>query len=216
MRPTQEAILKYNGGRMAVAAVPGSGKTFTLTMLASQLIANGHINADAGQQILIVTYLNASVDNFKARIGRRLEELGLPAQSGYDVRTLHSLGLEIVRVVNGATGEGNDLIVLDEAQSNRFLVLAIDNWKEMNPELWQAFLPEDSPQTQARWRNTVENTARAFIRMAKNARYHPDAILDKVEDTLPLAGEAADVPGADEEADGSRLLFLYMLAGVYR
>lgn len=216
LRPTQEAILKYNGGRMAVAAVPGSGKTFTLTMLASQLIANGHINVDAGQQILIVTYLNASVDNFKARIGRRLEELGLPAQSGYDVRTLHSLGLEIVRIVNGATGEGNDLIVLDEAQANRFLVLAIDNWKEMNPELWQAFLPEDSPQTQARWRNTVENTARAFIRMAKNARYHPDAILDKVEDTLPLAGESADLPDSDEEGDGSRLLFLYMLAGVYR
>ena len=36
LRPAQEAILAYRSGRMAVSAVPGSGKTFTLSLLAAQ------------------------------------------------------------------------------------------------------------------------------------------------------------------------------------
>jgi DNA helicase-2/ATP-dependent DNA helicase PcrA len=41
LRPAQAEILKYRNGRMAVSAVPGSGKTFTLSMLAAELIAGG-------------------------------------------------------------------------------------------------------------------------------------------------------------------------------
>ncbi len=65
LRPAQEEILKYENGRLAISAVPGSGKTFTLSLLAAQLIGNGRIDPEAGQQILIVTYLNASVDTFR-------------------------------------------------------------------------------------------------------------------------------------------------------
>ena len=97
LRPAQAEILTYENGRLAISAVPGSGKTFTLSLLAAQLIANGSINPDANQQILIVTYLNASVDTFKARIRKRLDEMDLPPV-GFDVRTLHSLALEIVRL----------------------------------------------------------------------------------------------------------------------
>src|SRR5690606_9658241 len=75
LRPAQADILQYDRGRMAVSAVPGSGKTFTLSLLAAQLIAS-KIDPER-QQILIVTYLNASVDTFKARIRKRLNEMGL-------------------------------------------------------------------------------------------------------------------------------------------
>ena len=87
LRPAQEEILAYRAGRMAVSAVPGSGKTFTLSLLAAQLIADGRIDPDNSQQVLIVTFLNASVDAFRARIRRRLLEMGLP-DTGFDVRTL--------------------------------------------------------------------------------------------------------------------------------
>ncbi len=40
-RPHQEQILRYKGGRMAVSAVPGSGKTTTLSALAADLIDRG-------------------------------------------------------------------------------------------------------------------------------------------------------------------------------
>ncbi|MCA9933542.1 MAG: UvrD-helicase domain-containing protein, partial [Anaerolineales bacterium] len=93
LRPAQEAILEYENGRLAISAVPGSGKTFTLSLLAAQLIGDGRIQPDS-QQILIVTYLNASVDTFKARIRKRLTELELSTERGFDVRTLHSLALE--------------------------------------------------------------------------------------------------------------------------
>ena len=37
-RPAQEAILTYTEGTMGIAAVPGSGKTWTLSQLSAQLI----------------------------------------------------------------------------------------------------------------------------------------------------------------------------------
>ena len=88
LRSAQEAILAYRSGRMAISAVPGSGKTFTLSLLAAQLIADGRVDTTNSQQVLVVTFLNASVDTFRARIRRRLLEMGLP-DTGFDVRTLH-------------------------------------------------------------------------------------------------------------------------------
>ena len=78
LRPAQIDILKYEHGRIAVSAVPGSGKTFTLSLLAATLLKKGLIDVDAGQQILIVTYLNSSVDTFRTRIRSQLSEIGLP------------------------------------------------------------------------------------------------------------------------------------------
>jgi DNA helicase-2/ATP-dependent DNA helicase PcrA len=166
---------------MAVSAVPGSGKTFTLSLLAAQLIADGRINPEGGQRILIVTYLNASVDNFKNNIRKRLDEMGI-FPIGFDVRTLHSLALEIVNVARRGLGdEENAFVVLDEGQGSHFLARAVDAWIENNPDLWHAFLPDDSPQMKARWRNITESTARTFIRAAKNERYHPEQIFDKLQ-----------------------------------
>ena len=139
LRPAQEEILAYRSGRMAVSAVPGSGKTFTLSLLAAQLIADGRIDPNASQQVLVVTFLNASVDTFRARIRRRLLEMGLP-DTGFDVRTLHSLALEIVRW--GSDLLSDDLTVLDEGQSRQFLDAAVDGWTNDNARLWEAFLPD--------------------------------------------------------------------------
>ena len=38
-RPAQERVLEYSGGPMGISAVPGSGKTFTLSLLAARLVA---------------------------------------------------------------------------------------------------------------------------------------------------------------------------------
>ena len=180
LRPAQTEILKYQNGRLAISAVPGSGKTFTLSLLAAQIIADGRINPDAGQQILIVTYLNASVDAFRARIRKRLDEMGLP-DNGYDVRTLHSLALAIVRLSSSGLGEDNTPDVLDEVRSNNALALAVDGWIETHPDEWHAFLPDNSPQMRARWRDITQRTARAFIRAAKNERYLPEEILGRLK-----------------------------------
>lgn len=213
LRPSQAEILAYRRGRLAISAVPGSGKTFTLSLLAAQLIAEGAAGAgipfdpDAGQQILIVTYLNASVETFRARIRKRLDEMELPA-TGFDVRTLHSLALEIVRQANGGLGPDAGAVVLDENQANHFLAQAVDRWLDVNPDFWFQLLPDDSPQTVARWRDLVQRTAKAFIRTAKNERYRPEQIGQR------LAGLQAN-PQPDPDVDLSQSPLLAMLAGIY-
>lgn len=192
---------------MAVSAVPGSGKTFTLSLLAAELIAGEHIDTSAGQQILIVTYLNAGVETFRARIRKRLEERGLPA-TGFDVRTLHSLALEIVRTAAGSNGENGGPAVLDEGQAGHFLARAVDGWIEIHPDVWHAFLPDNGPQRRARWRDITERTARAFIRTAKNERYRPEQIMAAVRDHLSGSGEQASLP--DTHAP-----FVWMLAEIF-
>ncbi len=65
-RPMQAEVLRFRSGRMGVSAVPGSGKTHTLSWLASELIAEGGLRDD--QEVLVVTLVNSAVDNFSARI----------------------------------------------------------------------------------------------------------------------------------------------------
>jgi DNA helicase-2/ATP-dependent DNA helicase PcrA len=204
---------------MAISAVPGSGKTFALSLLAAQLIADGRVNADAGQQVLIVTYLNASVDTFRARIRQRLNEMGLAA-AGFDVRTLHSLALEIVRLANGGLGENTAPAVLDEAQSNNFLAHAADSWIESHPDVWHAFLSDDSPQMRARWRDITQRTAKTFIRAAKNERYQPVQIQQRLQSWLAeerRSGGAGE-PGNGEDSPqhpSTSAPLLFMMAGIY-
>ena len=76
----------------------------------------------------------------------------------------------------------NAFVVLDEGQASHFLAKAADAWIESNPDLWHAFLPDDSPQMKARWRNITESTAKTFIRAAKNERYRPEVIAERLGD----------------------------------
>jgi DNA helicase II / ATP-dependent DNA helicase PcrA len=208
LRPAQEKILQYENGRLAISAVPGSGKTFTLSLLAAQLIENGRIDPQSDQQILIVTYLNASVDTFKARIRQQLTERNLPTL-GFDVRTLHSLALEILRTAHGSDDSNEaGFVVLDEGQSSHFLALAVDGWIESHPDLWHAFLPDNSPRLKARWRDITEQTARAFIRSAKNERYGPEEI------RYSVTGNQYSVNSEQYSAE-SEWLLLRMMAEIY-
>ncbi len=212
LRPAQQKILEYTNGYMAISAVPGSGKTFTLSLLAAELIAQGRINTNLDQQVLIVTYLNASVDTFRARIRRRLEDKGLPI-TGFDVRTLHSLSLEIVRLSQSELA-GNMPIVLDDTQQSYFLSLAIDRWIEHHTHLWQEFLHDlpDSPRAMARWRTIVEKTASALIRTAKNERYRPEQILDKLHRFITQETAESD---ENPQTIARRYAFTEMMAGIY-
>ena len=220
LRPAQEKILKYRGGRMAISAVPGSGKTFILSQLAAELLANQRLDVNAGQDILIVTYLNSSVETFRTRIRQRLNELGLPLQ-GFEVRTLHSLALEIVRSAFGGVTDPSQLpTVAEESQISVFLGRAVDAWIEANPLLWQNFLPEDSPQMRVRWRTVTEQTARTFVRTAKNNQYHADLIWSQLVQELEekTGSGALNTTSLSEMEDlnASELPLLWMMANIYR
>jgi len=180
LRPTQEKILDYTGGRMAISAVPGSGKTFILSLLATKLLSEGFIDSASGQQVLVVTYMNASVETFRASIRKRLDELGIDP-IGFEVRTLHSLALEIVRNAQGGTGGLLDnLLIIDETESNNFIALAVTNWIESNSQLWESLLRDSSPQERVRWQGRIERISKLFIRESKNYRYSAQEVLDQL------------------------------------
>ena len=74
-RPKQLEILKYSSGKMGISAVPGSGKTQTLSYLAANLLFEDKIEDD--QEILVVTLVNSAVNNFSTRISGFMESFGL-------------------------------------------------------------------------------------------------------------------------------------------
>ena len=70
-REDQVPIMEYKSGTMAVPAVPGAGKTFIVTRLVTELLEN---NINGKEKILILTYMNSAVNNFKGRIKKLLNE----------------------------------------------------------------------------------------------------------------------------------------------
>lgn len=129
-RPDQAAVLGYTGGPLAVAAVPGAGKTHVLAGLTARLIAEGRTGDGA---VLVVTYMRSAVANFRRRVAQFLTEAGLPPDQGYEVRTIHSLAARVVQErpdLAGLPAEGG---VLGEEERRLLLSRLAWRWREANP-----------------------------------------------------------------------------------
>ncbi len=94
LRHSQAEVLRYRSGWMGISAVPGSGKTWTLSQLAAKLLLTVDLQPD--QEILVVTFANSAVDNFNSASGQLVREYGLLEGYGYRVRTLHVLAGDII------------------------------------------------------------------------------------------------------------------------
>lgn len=181
-RPSQYDIINYTRGLMGVAAVPGSGKTFTLSHLAAQLVQRLTTrNFKDEREVLIVTFTNSAVNSFKSRIAHILQhERGLLPYTGYRVRTLHGLAHDIVRERPTLVGLAEDFRIVDERVSNdiqRDAVQAqLPRWSDQLELLVDDSL-EDKQLKQVMHRyfpETLENIARQFISRAKSLRLSPD------------------------------------------
>jgi len=178
-REAQRQILEYRGGLMGVSAVPGSGKTATIAALAARLIARP---LPAGGKVLVVTYQNSAVDNVRARIREELDALGL-VQTGYDVRTLHSLSYGIVRPHPGLAGAAAEFDVLDERASADLLDKAVRLWNEQNPQVWGGLAPGEyyDEAWEREWRQIAQKVAWTVITTAKNRRLKPEGLRARLE-----------------------------------
>lgn len=191
-RPAQAEILQYRSGKMGIAAVPGSGKTATLSYLAARLIADVGLQDD--QEILIVTLVNSAVGNFQKSLAKYLRDaFGLLPRSGYRVRTLHGLANDIVRERPGLVGLADDFDIVDERASLEILRDAADAWVRTHPDFAEAYLhPEYAENTRTHnqdWPKLVLDTANSAIRLFKDWRLTvADLQRDYPEpDRLPLA-----------------------------
>ncbi|HZU87115.1 MAG TPA: ATP-dependent helicase [Anaerolineaceae bacterium] len=190
-RDAQKKILEYRGGRMGVSAVPGSGKTQTLSYLAASLIREGYVTED--QEVLIVTLVNSAVENFSTRIAGFIQEAGLLVGFGYRVRTLHGLAHDIVRERPDLAGLEAHFQIADEAECAGILNEVVQSWNGAHPEFIEIWSnPEYTPSGQFNprkaWPELVADLGNVFIRQCKDLRLTPvdvHALLDQLQN-IPI------------------------------
>ena len=194
-RPSQKKILQYTHGTMGIAAVPGSGKTFTLSALAAEIIGRGELATE--QEVLIVTLVNSAVDNFSNQINEFITARGLLPRVGYRVRTLHGLAHDIVREKPAIVGLEERFGIIDEREANYIRKEAVSAWLAANPNALDDFLDPDMEESKRDWTRrqqlpqTLEGIANAFIRSAKDRRILPDQL------RAQLANQPAPLPLAE-------------------
>jgi DNA helicase-2/ATP-dependent DNA helicase PcrA len=190
LRPDQERVAAYRKGYMAVPAVPGAGKTTVLAYLAAELIASG---AHDPGRILIVTYTNSAVGNFRSRIGEFLEDRGHPRHQGYEVRTIHSLAMNIVRERPEAIGWSDSFTIMDEVRLSALLDRLTSRWIGKNRALWESLLKPDlrghfRDRAEEQWQGRTRDLCRSLIQAFKSRRLTPETALDL---TRHLSAESA-------------------------
>jgi DNA helicase II / ATP-dependent DNA helicase PcrA len=161
LRPEQQRVIdEYKGGYAAISAVPGAGKTTTLSALAAHLIE------DIGprQRVVIVTYQNAAVANFQRAVTQRLEERGKPPR-GFVVRTLHSLALEVLSSVRHRAELDIGARVIDEANSQRMLDEIIAEMKVRHRDTLRELLVDEAAAT-SRWPTGDDKLFRGIVTTA--------------------------------------------------
>lgn len=193
-RPAQQEVINYQGGKMGVAAVPGSGKTQTLSYLAAEIISSGRLQAD--QEVLVVTLVNSAVNNFSSRVRQLIGDKGLLPNVGYQVRTLHSLCHDIVRERPGLVGLSDGFQIIDERAADLMLEDVAQAWVKAHPYMADNFLsPTIDGNTRDwvyrdKWPDQVKILARNFIKRAKDFELLPNDVaahISTIPETLPLA-----------------------------
>ena len=146
-REDQLPIIQYEKGKMAVPAVPGAGKTFIVTNLVAKLLEE---KKQGKGKILILTYMNSAVNNFKVRIKKILEDKNIDDKNSYEVMTIHSLAVKIIKEKPEVVMLHEDFNIADDLQKTMILSECINNFranggekafrfflKEQKDPLWQ-------------------------------------------------------------------------------
>lgn len=164
-REDQIPIIKYEGGTMAVPAVPGAGKTFIVTNLVAKLLMK---NKHAGSKILILTYMNSAVNNFKGRIKSILKENKIKEENYYEVMTIHSLAVKIIKEKPEVVMLNEEFSIADDLQKSIILNECINNFRLHGGEkAFRWFLKE---QKEERWRDiTLDAWEKGFYDLVGNA-----------------------------------------------
>lgn len=193
LRPAQQQVLEYRQGTMGISAVPGSGKTFTLSLLAAELVAQREVSED--QEVLIVTLVNSAVDNFRQRISTFIRARSLLPNVGYRVRTLHGLAHDVVRERPSLVGLADDFQIIDDQESLRIRLRATDAWLRAHPaaiidDLLTPDIKEDASKAEwvrrDKWPDLAREVVGNVIARAKDMRLTPEDLAFRLNQGPPL------------------------------
>ncbi len=185
LRPGQQEIADWQGGRLAVSAVPGAGKSTGMAVAAALAIARHQLHAR--RQLVVVTFTRSAAANIKSKIREYLKTLALP-QGGFVVHTLHGLAWSIARSYPELSGLNPDSVLITPNQSHRLIRNSVEQWIGLNPSLYQQLLEGqqfDGEETERLRRQAVLRTevlpalADTVIREAKSSGLMPQELRDR-------------------------------------
>ncbi|MBU3093620.1 ATP-dependent helicase [Clostridium sp. CF011] len=182
-RDDQLPIMEYRGGTMAVPAVPGAGKTFIICNLVCELIED---KIHKPGKILIVTFMNSAVNNFKHRISIVLQNKGITASNDYEVMTIHSLALKILKDRPDVVGVNEEFKILDDVNKSLYLNKCIMHWRRNGGEnIFKAMILDKSLNKYAGkqndWWNDFFMTVDTIIGELKINDISPEKLKDEVK-----------------------------------
>ncbi|CAN1208916.1 ATP-dependent helicase [Tumidithrix helvetica PCC 7403] len=187
LRQGQRAMADWNGGELAVSAVPGAGKSTGMAVAAAIAIAKYRLHRQ--NQLVIVTFTRSAASNIRKKVRKHLEQLHLP-HSAFTVNTLHGLAFSIAsshREISGfSMGETQ---IVSESQKQRLIRLTAAQWIKDYPKLYGLLLEGrgfDGEDTERLRRQTVLRTdvlpslAREAIATAKSSGLTPEDLRNVV------------------------------------
>lgn len=184
LRLGQQQLADWQGGPLAVSAVPGSGKSTGMAAAAAIAIAQHQLHSR--HQLVLVTFTRSAAANLKAKVRQHLKALSLP-QNSFVVYTLHGLALNIATRNPDLSGLNLETLTLvTPNQSHRLIRAAVEQWVAAHPQHYQRLLEGrqfDGEESERLRRQSVLRTevlpelAHTVIREAKSSGILPDELL---------------------------------------
>lgn len=233
LRLGQRAMAEWQGGELAVSAVPGAGKSTGIAAAVAVTIIRNQLNLR--RFIVVVTFTRSAATNLKAKIRNVLQQVGLPP-IGFMVYTLHGLALQIATRQPDRSGLSLETSTLiSPRQNHRIIRTCVDQWIADNPKLYQTLIEGrqfDGEEAERLRRQSVLRTeilpelATTVIREAKSSGLLPNQLsrLGKKFSTAdlflrqsPSTESSVQAPEADPGDPGSYIEYpgLEIAAGLY-
>ncbi|MGD1921527.1 MAG: ATP-dependent helicase [Pleurocapsa sp.] len=183
LRRGQQGLAHWSGGEMAVSAVPGAGKSHSLSVAAAIAIARNQLHSR--RQLIVVTYTRSAAANIKTKIRDRLKDLKLPP-GGFIVYTLHGLALNIANSRQELSGLNLDKVTIVVPNTgHRIIRGAVERWIAQHPLEYQTLLEGvqfDGEETERLRRQSVlrtevlPNLTNTVVREAKSSGLLPEEL----------------------------------------
>lgn len=202
LRPGQRELADWQGGPLAVSAVPGAGKSHGMAVAAAISVAREQLHHH--RQLVVVTFTRSAAANIKARIRQYLNQLGLP-RTGFSVQTLHGLALNIATSHPRLGLDLSTISLISDYDKKRLYRTCVEQWSRQNPHLLDILITGqqiDSEETEVLRRRTALLTdilpklAAIAVSTAKSSYLTPADLYhlaDQLEDPYPILAIAADL-----------------------
>ena len=181
LRRGQQSMADWQGGQLAVSAVPGAGKSTGMAVAAALAIARFQLHGK--RQLVVVTFTRSAAASIKGKIRENLKDLRLP-QNSFVVYTLHGLALNIATRHPDLSGLNLDSATLvTPNQSHRLIRACVEQWIANNSRRYSLLLEGrqfDGEETERLRRQSVLKTevlpsiAQIVIHEAKSSGLLPE------------------------------------------